>query len=92
MNYEIIFTSEAEVDFFRLIKSGDKIAVKKLNALLNELRDHPETGTGKPEKLKYGLSSKWSRRISDKHRLVYEIDEEIVRVIVVSSYGHYLDK
>ncbi len=34
----------------------------------------------------------WSRRISQKHRLIYEIEEEVVKVAVLSSYGHYDDK
>jgi len=51
-----------------------------------------QTGTGKPEKLKYGYIGKWSRHISDKHRLIYEIHEEVVTVIVLSTFGHYKDK
>ena len=64
--------------------------LKKLNTLLNELREHPETGTGKPERLKY--IDKWSRRINDKHRLIYEIFDQIVTVVIVQAYGHYDDK
>lgn len=42
--------------------------------------------------LKGGGGTLWSRRISRKHRLVYEIAETVVRVIVLSAYGHYGDK
>ncbi|NCC62557.1 MAG: type II toxin-antitoxin system mRNA interferase toxin, RelE/StbE family, partial [Verrucomicrobiae bacterium] len=31
-------------------------------------------------------------RITDKHRLVYLIEEEMVNVLILSSYGHYNDK
>ena len=72
------------------IKAGDKATLKKLNTLLDELYDHPKTGTGKPEQLK-GYLNRWSRRITEKHRLVYEIQEEIVIVLVISVYGHYDD-
>jgi len=90
MIYSISLSESAELDIIKLTKSGDKQVLKKLNTLLNELREHPETGTGKPERLKY--VNKWSRRINDKHRLIYEIFEEIVTVEVVQAYGHYDDK
>ena len=90
MSYLIKLSNNAELDIIKLRKSGDKQVIKKLNKLLNELREHPETGTGKPERLKY--VNKWSRRINDKHRLIYEIFEEIVVVEVVQAYGHYDDK
>jgi len=53
---------------------------------------HPETGTGKPERLKFDLSGYWSRRINKKDRLIYFIQNEIVTVTVVSALGHYSDK
>jgi len=90
MIYSISLSESAELDIIKLQKSGNKQVLKKLNKLLNELRLHPETGTGKPERLKY--VNKWSRRINDKHRLIYEIFEEIVTVEVVQAYGHYDDK
>jgi len=90
MIYLVKLSDRAELDIIKLRKSGDKQVLKKLNTLLDELREHPETGTGKPERLKY--VNKWSRRINDKHRLIYEILEEIVTVEVVQAYGHYDDK
>ena len=47
--------------------------------LLTELQEHPRTGTGKPDPLSGGRAGQWSRRISQKHRLVYEIEETIVK-------------
>ena len=92
MNYQIELTKVAYDGIQKLKKSGDLAAIKKLNRLFDELRDHPETGTGNPEKLKYGYAGKWSRHISDKHRLIYEIHEDVVMVIVLSTFGHYKDK
>lgn len=51
-----------------------------------ELSEHPYTGTGKPEPLKY-LPNMWSRRL-DK----YTINEDVVSVYVVSVLGHHTDK
>ena len=49
MSYSIELTEEAISDIDKLKKSGDKKVLIKINKLLNELREHPTTGTGKPE-------------------------------------------
>jgi toxin YoeB len=90
MKYKIRYTIQAEEGVLKLQKSGDKQALKKLNALIDELEIHPETG--KPERLKYQQGNKWSRRITDKHRLIYEIFEQVVTVEIIQIYGHYSDK
>ncbi|REG94563.1 Txe/YoeB family addiction module toxin [Algoriphagus antarcticus] len=66
MIFEIEFTSEALEDIEKLKKTGNKALVKKVFILIQELKEHPETGTGKPEKLKYNQQNTWSRRIDRK--------------------------
>lgn len=90
--YKLEFSKKANANIARLKRSGDAQAVKKLIALLKEVEVHPKTGTGQPEKLKYQSSNRWSRRITDKHRLIYDIFEEIVTVEIIQAYGHYDDK
>ncbi|MBW8326056.1 MAG: type II toxin-antitoxin system YoeB family toxin [Prolixibacteraceae bacterium] len=51
MKYELIISEDAEKDFLKHRKSGDKAAILKLNDLLNELREHPYSGTGRPKPL-----------------------------------------
>ncbi len=92
MIYTIAFTKTALLDIERHKKSGDRAILKKINQLLNELLEHPRTGTGQPEKLKHDLEGLYSRRINRKHRLVYDIKDEIITVIVLSAYSHYGDK
>lgn len=60
--------------------------------LIGELYEHPRTGTGKPEPLSGDRLGQWSRRISKRHRLVYEIQDTDVIVLVLTAYGHYGDK
>jgi len=79
-----------DIEFHK--KSGDKATLKKLAILFNELTEHPKTGTGKPEEMKYIFAGCWSRRINSKHRLVYRIDNEIITVIILQARGHYSDK
>lgn len=92
MKYEIELTEDALKGIKQLKKAGELQALKKLNALLSELEEHPTTGTGKPEQLRGNLSGKWSRRITDKHRLIYEIYEDTIKVIILRTYGHYDDR
>jgi toxin YoeB len=92
MIYEIDLSDQAKEGMLKLKKSGDKQILKKLSDLIEELKVHPETGTGKPEHLKYEQTNRWSRRITDKHRLVYDILENIVTVEIIQVYRHYGDK
>lgn len=92
MKFELELTETAQNDINRHIKSGDKKILKKLDSLFTELRNHPETGTGKPEILKHYDVKTYSRRVSDKHRLIYRILEDKVIVLILSTWGHYADK
>lgn len=87
MRYHLDFSKQAnnDIDFYK--KSGNKTILKKLLLLLQELAEHPFIGTGKPEALKYDLAGKWSRRINQEHRLVYEVLEN--SILIHSAKGHY---
>jgi len=71
------------------LKKSETSVYKKLIRLLEELTEHPTTGIGKPEKLKHELGGLYSRRLTQKHRLVYRVDEEKITVLVISALGHY---
>lgn len=89
--YSLEFTPSA-IEDLKWLKKTDQSAYKKAQKLLLELTEHPTTGTGKPELKKYNLSGFYSRRITQKHRLVYQINGETVSVLVLSAAGHYDDK
>ena len=92
MIYTIITSKEADKDIAYL-KKCEINAYNKVRQLFEELKDHPRTGTGRPEQLKYGrLKGLWSRRITDKNRLVYSIIDDEVTIYVLSAIGHYGDK
>ncbi len=92
MKYDLIFTDIALADLKKHKKTGDRIVLKKIEKLLKELMDHPTTGTGQPEKLKHNLSGLYSRRINQKHRLIYSIEEEDSTVHILSAWAHYDEK
>ncbi len=65
----------------------DKKFIKRINKLIRDIKRHPEEGIGKPEELRFDLSGKWSRRISQEHRLVYQVTDEMV--IIFQCRYHY---
>ncbi len=91
MRFHIVVKPKADKHIKTLIKSEPAAYVKAM-LLFQELAKHPRTGTGHPKPLRGDRAGQWSRHISHKHRLVYEIDDEIVTVLVISASGHYNDK
>lgn len=91
MSYQLKLDSDVHKDIAKHKKAGNKQLLRKIDALLNELRAHPTTGTGKPEQLKHYETPTWSRRIDKQHRLVYQIFEREVVVLVIAAWGHYED-
>lgn len=91
MVYNLYFTDTALRDLATL-KRSEPIAYKKALKLCDELKEHPQTGTGRPEQLRGDRVGQWSRRISAKHRLVYQIKGDVLTVLVLAAYKHYGDK
>ena len=88
MAYILDLSEQAQKDIAFHKVFGNKGILKKLSVLLNELTQHPFEGTGKPEQLKHSLAGYCSRRINHEHRLVYRIEDVVVKV--VSARGHYV--
>ena len=91
ITYTLDFYDQAKKDI-KALKKSEISAYNKLIKLLDELLYHPITGTGHPEPLSGDRVGQWSRRITTKHRLVYQIEEKNVIVLILSAYGHYDDK
>jgi Txe/YoeB family toxin of toxin-antitoxin system len=76
---------------YEQLREKDKKLHKALCKLLKEmLRADPATGFGKPEQLRHSLSGFWSRRISQKDRIIYKFDEHYVYIFAIG--GHYEQK
>lgn len=89
--YKIVLSKKALDDLKDLLKSEPQ-SYKKAISLIKELEEHPRTGRGKPTLKRHELAGFYARKITDKHRLVYSINDEIITVDVVSAKGHYGDK
>ncbi|MBR1453749.1 MAG: Txe/YoeB family addiction module toxin [Lachnospiraceae bacterium] len=68
----------------------DKKTIKKINSLVKDLQRNGIKGLGKPEPLKNNFDGWFSKRINDKDRLVFKIDNGLL--IIASCKGHYDDK
>jgi len=86
--YSIVFSSDARRDLKELNKKAPH-AISKLSRLLEELRQHPRTGTGQVEPLKGYDGNVYSRRITREHRLIYRVLDDVVEVLVLSAFVHY---
>ena len=70
------------------LRRENKILHKSLCTLIKEmLRNDPAKGTGKPEALIGSLSGYWSRRISQKDRVIYKYTDDSVHIFAIG--GHY---
>ncbi|MCU1685580.1 MAG: Txe/YoeB family addiction module toxin [Amycolatopsis sp.] len=61
-------------------QTEDRKILKRINELIKDVRRNGNEGIGKPEPLKHGFQSYWSRRITDEHRLVYKIADDELRI------------
>ena len=69
-----IIWSDTAWEEYIYLQSQDRKTLKKINDLIKDIdRNGAGKGTGKPERLKY--HDGWSRRIDEKNRLVYDVDD-----------------
>ena len=86
MKRQIIFKLDAFEEYSNWA-TQDKKVFKKLIKLVREIQRTPFQGTGNPEPLKHNLKGYWSRRITQEHRLVYEVTDS--SVIIYACKDHY---
>jgi toxin YoeB len=84
---EVVFTPKALEHLNEWQQNGNIGIQNKIKELLLSIRESPFKGIGKPEPLKHKLSGKWSRRINGEHRIVYNIQDDIINIY--SLKGHY---
>ena len=73
---------------YEQLREKDKKLHKALCRLLKELLlGDPTSGIGKPEILKHNLTGLWSRRMSQKDRLIYKFDDKYIYIFAIG--GHY---
>ena len=89
--YRVEVSAEAD-NVVRKWKKSNPQLWKKFQKIYHELIDHPRTGTGHPEPLKGGGGITYSRRITAHDRIIYDIYDVVLVVLVIEAEGHYNDK
>ena len=82
----LIFADAAWEDYL-FWQQQDKRMVERINKLIKETQREPFSGIGKPEPLKHALSGFWSRRIDERHRLVYAVSGDAL--LIAQCRDHY---
>ena len=89
--YQVEVSTEADKVLKKWKKSNPQLW-KKYQTIYNELIDYPRVGIGHPEPLKGGGGITYSRHITAHDRIIYDIYDDVLVVLVVEAEGHYNDK
>ena len=81
------FTEKSYDDFINWSQTDKKI-FRRIDQLIKSISRTPYKGIGKPEPLKHQLAGFWSRKINDKHRLVYRISANN-EIEIAKCKNHY---
>jgi len=76
----LVFTAHSWADY-TYWSAADRGTLKRINRLLDDIVRDAYDGIGKPEPLRHALAGRWSRRISEEHRLVYLVDGDDIAVL-----------
>jgi hypothetical protein len=91
MSYKVEVSKDADKVIRKWKKSNPQL-FNKYRSIFHELVDHPKTGTGHPEPMKGGNGITYSRRVTAHDRIVYDIYEDVITVLIIEVEGHYSDK
>lgn len=87
---EKIWSDQAWEDYMYW-QTQDKKTIRRINQLIKDIeRNGCREGIGRPEPLSGNLSGEYSRRINEKDRLIYHMENG--RIYIVSCRNHYSDK
>lgn len=79
---KVVFDEEAWDDCVAL-QTDDHKLVRRITTVIRDIQRTPFQGIGKPEPLKHALAGWWSRRVTDEHRLVYKIVDDVILIAQV---------
>ena len=83
----LVFEGNTWIAYEEMQQKDQKLHKILRRQIKEMLRDDPSKGTGKLEPLKHNLSGLWSKRISQKDRLIYKFDDDCVYIFAIG--GHY---
>ncbi len=81
----VVFSEDAWEEYTEWLQR-DRTVLKKINVLIKAILQDPFEGIGKPEPLKHDLAGYWSRRITQEHRIVYRVVEDMIWIAKVGRH------
>ena len=76
---KLFFSEQAWEDYQYRVRT-DKKTLKRINLLIRDTCRDPFEGIGKPEPLRHLLKGFWSRRITEEHRMVYRVEQDVLMI------------
>ena len=73
-------------------KKSNPTMFAKLRSLIADIMLHPRTGLGHPEPLVGGNGITYSRHITAHDRIIYDVYDDVVTVLIIQVENHYDDK
>ncbi len=67
----------------------DRQLLSRLEKILENIANDPFSPEFKFERLKHNLSGYCSKRLDKKNRIIYQVYETEILVLIVSVVGHY---
>ena len=83
---QVVYSKNAKKDRIYWENNNPDI-IRRIDKLLADIREHPFSGIGKPEALKFEKSGYWSRRINQEHRLIYKVVQK--KIYILQCRYHY---
>ena len=81
-----VFVDESWEDYLYWSKTDKKI-LERINELIKDINRNPFKGLGKPEPLKHKYKGYWSRKITNEHRLIYQVKAD--EILILKCRFHY---
>ena len=82
-----VWSDNAWEDYEYWFAQNNKPVLKRIHTLIKDIDRNGYDGIGKPEPLKHNWTGYWSRRITDEHRIVYKIADDVI--LIASARYHY---
>jgi toxin YoeB len=83
------YTPHAKEDWQKLKDSGQARLLDRVRSLLQVLEQSPYANPPPFKKLQGDYYGAYSRRINDKHRLVYQVMKDQKAIKVLACWSHY---
>lgn len=91
MMYTVEYSKAADKTL-RKWKKSNPMLFRKATKVLLDIMQHPRTGIGHPEALVGGNDITWSLHITTDDRIIYDIYDERITVLIIQAESHYNDK